>query len=108
MNLVVLALVINGALAGTIVEEFEKEPELSYFLDMVEMAGFMDVLQADGPFTVIAPMNSGFRKLHPGVIASLAADATLYRTVTTPFFSSSYFPNNPNIIRFSWATSFQR
>jgi len=81
MNLVVLALVINGALAGTIVEEIEKEPELSNFLDMVEKAGFMDVLQGEGPFTIIAPMNSGFRKLHPGVIASLAADATLYRTV---------------------------
>merc|ERR1712061_374253 len=86
MNLVVLALVINGALAGTIVEEIEKEPELSNFLDMVEKAGFMDVLQGDGPFTVIAPMNSGFRKLHPGVIASLASDATLYRTA---FFMSS-------------------
>merc|ERR1712083_989218 len=68
-------------MGGTIVEEIEKEPELSNFLDMVEKAGFMDVLQGDGPFTVIAPMNSGFRKLLPGVIASLAADATLYRTV---------------------------
>jgi len=81
MNLVVLALVINGALAGTIVEEIEKEPELSNFLDMVEKAGFLDVLRSEGPFTVIAPMNFGFKKLLPEVIASLANDATLYRTV---------------------------
>jgi len=81
MNLVVLALVINGALAGNIVEEIEKEPELSNFLEMVEKAGFLDVLNSEGPFSVIAPMNSGFRKLPPPVIASLASDATLYRTV---------------------------
>ena len=61
MNLVVLALVINGALAGNIVEEIEKEPELSNFLEMVEKAGFLDVLKSEGPFSVIAPMNSGFR-----------------------------------------------
>ena len=64
MNLVVLALVINGALAGTIVEEIEKEPELSNFLDMVEKAGFLDVLRSEGPFTVIAPMNFGFKLVH--------------------------------------------
>jgi len=81
MNLVVLALAINGALAGNIVEEIENEPELSNFLEMVEKAGFLDVLNSEGPFSVIAPMNSGFRKLPPPVIASLASDATLYRTV---------------------------
>jgi len=81
MNLVVLALVISGALAGNLVEEIEKEPELSNFLEMVEKAGFLDVLNSEGPFSVIAPMNSGFRKLPPPVIASLASDATLYRTV---------------------------
>jgi len=81
MNLVVLALVISGALAGNIVEEIEAEPELSNFLEMVEKAGFLDVLKSEGPFSVIAPMNSGFRKLLPPVIASLANDATLYRTV---------------------------
>ena len=64
MNLVVLALVINGALAGNIVEEIEKEPELSNFLEMVEKAGFLDVLKSEGPFSVIAPMNSGFRLVH--------------------------------------------
>jgi len=63
------------------VEEIEKEPELSNFLEMVEKAGFLDVLKSEGPFSVIAPMNSGFRKLLPPVIASLANDATLYRTV---------------------------
>merc|ERR1712032_1738685 len=62
-------------------EEIEKEPELSNFLEMVEKAGFLDVLKSEGPFSVIAPMNSGFRKLLPPVIASLANDATLYRTV---------------------------
>jgi len=81
MNLVVLALVISGALAGNIVEEIEAEPQLSNFLEMVEKAGFLDVLKSEGPFSVIAPMNSGFRKLLPPVIASLANDATLYRTV---------------------------
>ena len=64
MNLVVLALVINGALAGNIVEEIEKEPELSNFLEMVEKAGFLEVLKSEGPFSVIAPMNSGFRLAH--------------------------------------------
>ena len=64
MNLVVLALVISGALAGNIVEEIEKEPELSNFLEMVEKAGFLDVLKSEGPFSVIAPMNSGFRLVH--------------------------------------------
>ena len=109
MNLVVLALVISGALAGNIVEEIEKEPELSNFLEMVEKAGFLDVLKSEGPFSVIAPMNSGFRLVHSckgifcelcplrklptPVIASLAADATLYRTVTTIF---SQFASNLN------------
>ena len=112
MNLVVLALVISGALAGNIVEEIEKEPELSNFLEMVEKAGFLDVLKSEGPFSVIAPMNSGFRLVHlkgpykeifwelfplrklpTPVIASLAADATLYRTVTTIF---SQFASNLN------------
>jgi len=74
-------MVISGALAGNIVDEIEKEPELSNFLEMVEKAGFLDVLKSEGPFSVIAPMNSGFRKLLPPVIASLANDATLYRTV---------------------------
>ena len=64
MNLVVLALVINGALAGNIVEEIEKEPELSNFLEMVEKAGFLEVLKSEGPFSIIAPMNSGFRFAH--------------------------------------------
>ena len=64
MNLVVLALVISGALAGNIVEEIEAEPELSNFLEMVEKAGFLDVLKSEGPFSVIAPMNSGFRLVH--------------------------------------------
>ena len=61
MNLVVLALVLQGALAGNLVEELEKEPELSLFLEMVEKAGFLDTLKSEGPLSVIAPMNSGFR-----------------------------------------------
>merc|ERR1712156_933110 len=81
MNLVVLALVLQGALAGNLVEELEKEPELSLFLEMVEKAGFLDTLKSEGPLSVIAPMNSGFRKLLPPVIAALANDATLYRTI---------------------------
>merc|ERR1712156_32836 len=61
MNLVVLALVLQGALAGNLVEELEKEPELSLFLEMVEKAGFLDTLKSEGALSVIAPMNSGFR-----------------------------------------------
>merc|ERR1712173_75133 len=37
--------------------------------------------KSEGPLSVIAPMNSGFRKLLPPVIAALANDATLYRTI---------------------------
>merc|ERR1712004_297436 len=64
-----------------LVEELEKEPELSLFLEMVEKAGFLDTLKSEGPLSVIAPMNSGFRKLLPPVIAARANDATLYRTI---------------------------
>merc|ERR1711972_61863 len=39
------------------------------------------MVKSEGPLSVIAPMNSGFRKLLPPVIAALANDATLYRTI---------------------------
>ena len=83
MNLVVLALVLQGALAGNLVEELEKEPELSLFLEMVEKAGFLDTLKSEGPLSVIAPMNSGFRLV--GWFEGISE-------TTYDQFSGNYFP----------------
>ena len=60
---------------GTIVEVARSAGGFDTLLTAVEVAGLVDVLNGEGPFTVLAPTDDAFAALPEGTVDSLVADA---------------------------------
>lgn len=55
----------------TIVDVAINTPEFQTLVTAVKVAGLVETLQSDGPFTVFAPNDQAFAKLPPGTIQTL-------------------------------------
>jgi uncharacterized surface protein with fasciclin (FAS1) repeats len=58
----------------TIAEAIADNPNLGMFLEALETAGLVELLQQDGPFTVFAPANEAFEGLSQEELDELLAD----------------------------------
>ena len=65
----------------TIAEIAAAEPDLSTLVEALGVAGLVDVLSDEGPFTVFAPVNSAFEKLGNAVVANLLGDSETLTSV---------------------------
>jgi len=57
------------------------KPELSTFSKLAHEAGFADTLKGPGPYTLFAPTDEAFKSVPPAMMAKLAADKTLLKSV---------------------------
>lgn len=63
----------EGAASGsTVMEQLRNDPELSRFADMVESAGYGEMLASSQTFTVWAPVNSSLEGIDPDDKAAVA------------------------------------
>ncbi len=66
-----------------IVENAAKASNVTTVVGLVEQAGLVDTLKGVGPFTVFGPNNAAFEAVDPDVLATVAGDNALLRTVLT-------------------------
>lgn len=66
-------------MAGNIVEELQKEPEMSGFLEMAQGTSFTEQLETGGPFTIFAPINDAFQRLNPGLVHAMNKDKAIFK-----------------------------
>jgi transforming growth factor-beta-induced protein len=52
-------------------------------VDLVKLAGLVETLQGDGPFTIFAPTNAAFAKVDPKAVEALKADKAALAGVLT-------------------------
>jgi uncharacterized surface protein with fasciclin (FAS1) repeats len=63
-----------AAATGDIVAVASSAGDFSTLVKAVQVAGLVETLQSDGPFTVFAPTDEAFNKLPAGALESLLAD----------------------------------
>jgi len=59
---------------GTIVDAALATPELEELANAVVAAGFVDLLNSEGPFTVYAPINQAFENIPAGVLNGILGE----------------------------------
>jgi transforming growth factor-beta-induced protein len=64
-----------------IVELAARNADFSTLVSAVQAAGLVDLLKADGPFTVFAPNNAAFAKLPAGTLDALLQDTNRLRHI---------------------------
>ncbi|GFO32695.1 transforming growth factor-beta-induced protein ig-h3-like [Plakobranchus ocellatus] len=69
--------------SGTIVEAVSKCPAFKTLTKAVQVAGLVDTLNGEGPFTLFAPTDKAFAKLPPGALDKLIANPTELAKVLT-------------------------
>jgi uncharacterized surface protein with fasciclin (FAS1) repeats len=70
-GLIALAITSGTALARDIVDTAAGAGQFKTLVAAVKAAGLVDTLKGPGPFTVFAPTDAAFRKLHAGTVESL-------------------------------------
>lgn len=81
------AAVLLGACASTppapvsIVDTAARTPELSTLSGLIQQSGLAEQLRGAGPYTVFAPNNEAFKAVPPAMMAQLAANKELLRSV---------------------------
>ena len=60
--------------AADIIQTAEQVGRFNGFLQLLEAAGMVEVLEGEGPFTVFAPVDEAFGQLPPGVLEWLLAE----------------------------------
>jgi uncharacterized surface protein with fasciclin (FAS1) repeats len=60
--------------AADIIQTAERDGRFNGFLQLLEAAGMIEVLEGKGPFTVFAPVDEAFGQLPPGVLEWLLAE----------------------------------
>lgn len=60
-----------------IVDNAVLAPNVTTLVSLVQLAGLVDTLKSEGPFTVFAPTNDAFAKIDPATVASLQEPAQL-------------------------------
>ena len=67
----------------TLVDALVAFPEFDTLVEAVGVAGLVDALEADGPFTIFAPIDSAFAALPTRTLNQLLADPTALGAVLT-------------------------
>jgi transforming growth factor-beta-induced protein len=62
--------------AADLIQTAEQDGRFNGFLQLLEVAGMVEVLEGEGPFTVFAPVDEAFSQLPPGVLEWLLAEET--------------------------------
>ena len=62
--------------AGTVVEVAQDDETFSTLVSAVTAAGLGETLSGDGPFTVFAPTNDAFAKIHEATLTELTTNDT--------------------------------
>ena len=70
-GLIALAITSGSALARDIVDTAAGAGQFKTLVAAVKAAGLVDTLKGPGPFTVFAPTDAAFKKLHAGTVESL-------------------------------------
>lgn len=70
-GLIALAITSGSALARDIVDTAAGAGQFKTLVAAVKAAGLVNTLKGPGPFTVFAPTDAAFRKLHAGTVESL-------------------------------------
>ena len=65
----------------TVTEIAVGNPDFSTLVTALQVAGLVDLLKTDGPFTVFAPNNAAFAKVPPATLNALLADPAKLRQV---------------------------
>ena len=73
----------HTVLAADIVDTAISAGSFKTLVKAVQEAGLVDVLKADGPFTVFAPTDAAFAKLPAGALEALLKDKQKLRAVLT-------------------------
>jgi uncharacterized surface protein with fasciclin (FAS1) repeats len=60
--------------AADLIQTAEHDGRLNGFLQLLEAADMVEVLEGEGPFTVFAPVDEAFGQLPPGVLEGLLAE----------------------------------
>jgi uncharacterized surface protein with fasciclin (FAS1) repeats len=60
--------------AADIIQSAEHDGRFNGFLQLLEAAGMVEVLEGEGPFTVFAPVDEAFGQLPPGMLEWLLAE----------------------------------
>jgi uncharacterized surface protein with fasciclin (FAS1) repeats len=70
---------------GDVVDVAAGEASVSTLVGLLQSAGLVDALRAEGPFTVFAPVNAAFGAIDAGVLAALtdASSVELLREILT-------------------------
>lgn len=68
---------------NTIVDVALANPDFSTLVEALQVAGLVDVLAAEGPYTVFAPTNEAFAALEEGVLEDLLANPEALAEVLT-------------------------
>jgi uncharacterized surface protein with fasciclin (FAS1) repeats len=85
-----------------ILDVARKNPSLSTFVSLIELAGLTDIFTCAGPFTILAPTNDSFNALDPSTLKELMApenrqklqDLLLYH-IAPGFYMSSNLEAGP-------------
>lgn len=56
---------------GTIIDITSNNPSFTTFITALQVAGLLDELKQEGPYTLLAPTNDAFAKLPPGTVQTL-------------------------------------
>jgi uncharacterized surface protein with fasciclin (FAS1) repeats len=70
-GLIALAITSGSALARDIVDTAAGAGQFKTLVAAVQAAGLVNTLKGPGPFTVFAPTDAAFKKLHAGTVESL-------------------------------------
>ena len=62
--------------AADIIQTAEQDGRFNGFLQLLQAAGMVEMLEGEGPFTVFAPVDEAFGQLPPGVLEWLLAEET--------------------------------
>lgn len=79
--------------AGSVVSELDECcPEHSDLLEILKLSGYYEKLNSEGPFTLLAPNNGAFAKLHPDFIIHLRKNKTaMYNLVSGHVIPLTYY-----------------
>lgn len=80
-GLIALAITSGSALARDIVDTAAGAGQFKTLVAAVQAAGLVNTLKGPGPFTVFAPNDAAFKKLHAGTVESLLKPQNRQRLV---------------------------
>lgn len=89
---------------STVSELIEERADLTTFNNLIRRSGVIVDIDAEGPFTLIAPTNDAFDKLPEGAIGALIEDKARFRRVMQHHVIDGLYPTAAAIEPTEWPT----